>query len=196
MSYSQFDEEQHILAAVRDMPTGRVLDIGAGDGVTFSNSRALIERGWGGLLVEPSPEPFQALYKLYRQHPKVELMNGLVGTYAKIVKFHHTLDLLSTTSEYHKAKWGEAGGYDGSYFAPQVSIMEVVKTFQQFDVFSIDVEGGSAEIVFLLFMHEHLLPTRVLCVEHDDDAAELADEGKQYGFRVVYENATNVVMAR
>jgi FkbM family methyltransferase len=52
MSYSQFDEEEFILKFFAGF-TGRFLDIGAFDGVSMSNTRALLERGWRGMLVEP-----------------------------------------------------------------------------------------------------------------------------------------------
>ena len=42
--YSQNQEEQIILDYFNDVKVGHVLDIGANDGKTFSNSLALIER--------------------------------------------------------------------------------------------------------------------------------------------------------
>lgn len=58
MSYSQFDEEQHVLAAFsHKTEPGRFLDIGAWDPITFSNTRALFELGWSGVMIEPSPGP-------------------------------------------------------------------------------------------------------------------------------------------
>ncbi|SRR6266567_8798456 len=58
-SYSQFEEQDHILRAfVRLDAPGRFLDIGAWDPITFSNTRALVEMGWSGVMIEPSPGPF------------------------------------------------------------------------------------------------------------------------------------------
>lgn len=50
--YSQNDEEAIIMRYFANR-TGRLLDIGAADGMTNSNSLALIERGWRAVLVEP-----------------------------------------------------------------------------------------------------------------------------------------------
>jgi FkbM family methyltransferase len=41
--------------------SGFFVDIGANDGVTFSNTYALERRGWGGLCVEPHPDVFEQL---------------------------------------------------------------------------------------------------------------------------------------
>ena len=57
--YSQYLEEQLILQAFETPSDAPVfLDIGAWHPTIFSNTRALIERGWAGVIVEPSPGPF------------------------------------------------------------------------------------------------------------------------------------------
>jgi len=40
---------------------GFLVDVGANDGITFSNSRALLERKWKGMLVDPNPTAFRLL---------------------------------------------------------------------------------------------------------------------------------------
>jgi len=65
--YSQYGEQDHILKAVVDcwiagvdpFPShGTFLDIGSWHPTIFSNTRALIELGWSGVIIEPSPGPF------------------------------------------------------------------------------------------------------------------------------------------
>jgi len=53
-NYSQNNEQEVILDFFSGTP-GRFLDIGAFDGVELSNTRALAELGWTGIMVEPSP---------------------------------------------------------------------------------------------------------------------------------------------
>ncbi len=43
-----------------------LVDIGAHDGESWSNSRPFILEGWNGILVEPLPLPFQQLQSIYR----------------------------------------------------------------------------------------------------------------------------------
>ena len=56
--YSQYGEEEHILHIfdVLGIAKGHLVDLGAGDGVTMSNSRALLDRGWTGDLYDGDPK--------------------------------------------------------------------------------------------------------------------------------------------
>lgn len=53
-NYSQ-NTEQDIILKYFGTFVGRFLDIGAYNGLDISNTRALLERGWSGVLVEPNP---------------------------------------------------------------------------------------------------------------------------------------------
>lgn len=69
--YSQ-NNEQAIILKYFGSQRGTVLDIGANDGITLSNSRALIELGWSAVLVEPAEIAFRKLrYNnlLFNQNP-------------------------------------------------------------------------------------------------------------------------------
>ena len=56
--YSQNGEQAHILHYIDTigLKTGHLVDLGAGDGRTMSNTRALIERGWTGDLYDGDPK--------------------------------------------------------------------------------------------------------------------------------------------
>jgi FkbM family methyltransferase len=70
--YSQNNEEQIIIDYFGDYK-GNLLDIGANDGITFSNSRKLLELGWSGELVEPANIPYLKLKELCKENKKVKL---------------------------------------------------------------------------------------------------------------------------
>lgn len=56
--YSQFGEEVIILDVFEKLgiEKGHLVDLGAGDGVTMSNSRALLDKGWTGHLFDGDPK--------------------------------------------------------------------------------------------------------------------------------------------
>jgi hypothetical protein len=76
---SQYTEDAVLAAYFADTPRGFVVDVGANDGHLNSCSEALIERGWAGLLIEPSALPFAALADKWRARPDVICVNKAVG---------------------------------------------------------------------------------------------------------------------
>ena len=78
---SMLDYSQHgqalILRQLITPDTPRILvDIGAHDGMTNSNSRALVEQGWRAVLVEPLPMAFAQLRENCRDFPETTLLLG------------------------------------------------------------------------------------------------------------------------
>lgn len=74
--YSQNDEQDFILNFFQGQ-TGRYLDIGAYDGITFSNTRALAELGWNGVLIEP--DPFNACKLIQNRLPNQTIILAAVS---------------------------------------------------------------------------------------------------------------------
>ncbi|HXW26919.1 MAG TPA: FkbM family methyltransferase [Xanthobacteraceae bacterium] len=61
-SYSQHEQDKYICETYfLDRPAGTFVDIGAYDGVTFSNSLLFEQRGWRGICIEPNPAVFPRL---------------------------------------------------------------------------------------------------------------------------------------
>lgn len=65
--FSQNGEQAHILHYfdVMGIEKGHLVDLGAGDGYTMSNTRALLERGWTGTLVDGDPKGAKDVIKLW-----------------------------------------------------------------------------------------------------------------------------------
>ena len=72
--YSQNNEEQIILNYFSGKK-GTFLDIGANDGVTLSNVRALAELGWKGALIEPSKISYDKAVKNYKDYKWINIYN-------------------------------------------------------------------------------------------------------------------------
>lgn len=65
--YSQYGEQKVILEtlAALGIKKGHLVDLGAGDGVYLSNSRALLEMGWTGDLYDGDPKGAKDVQKLW-----------------------------------------------------------------------------------------------------------------------------------
>lgn len=65
--YSQNGEQEHILHYLDTIgiKKGHLVDLGAGDGYTMSNTRALLERGWTGMMVDGDPKGSKDVYQAW-----------------------------------------------------------------------------------------------------------------------------------
>lgn len=191
--YSQYKEEPAILAAVQHIEHGCVLDLGAFHPTIFSNSRALIEKGWSAVLVEASPEPFLTLLKEYGNAENITLVNAAIGTHRGLSLMHATADAVSTCDESVREIWKDAGGYYGKFQTPVITLDEVAPLpGKPYDFVNIDVEGGSVDLLAELL--KRFLPA-CICVEHDgrQDEVRRIIEGR---YEVTYQNGTNFVLRR
>lgn len=197
MSYSQNDEEKYILEAVKDR-AGVFLDIGAYNGVTFSNTRALVHRGWSGIFVEPSLKGFSCLLDVYgNDQSRFGIVQVLMGTKRGLVPFWNSLDAVSTSDKKHYDLWKEVAGFSPACYLPQITWADLFDKFivlQAADVVSIDTEGTSADL-FLDFPFELCHP-KVFCVEHDQRKDELEAFAKTKGYSLVYTSNENMVFVR
>ncbi len=65
--YSQNGEQQVILETFEALGIhkGHLVDLGAGDGYTMSNSRALLDKGWTGTLVDGDPKESTEVHRAW-----------------------------------------------------------------------------------------------------------------------------------
>lgn len=84
-------EDDFLAQFFRDTPTGFFLDVGAHDGRSYSNTRPLWERGWSGILVEPSPATFAKLLANYPNKERLTFLNvALTPTGGPVTFTEHT----------------------------------------------------------------------------------------------------------
>lgn len=194
--HSQALEEHWILKALwplhKAVP-GRFLDIGAFHPSDMSNTRALFtEWGWSGVMFEPSPGPMLTLLETYGREPRIELVFGAVTVEPGFVALHVTDDAVSTTDARTFETWNGATTFHGSIVTPGIPVSEIANRWGAFDFVNLDAEGCSTDL-FLEMMRLGWAP-RCFCVEHDGRLNEILAAARQY--RQIYENGTNVVLAR
>ncbi len=195
--FSQNDEEA-ILLELAGNAKGRFLDIGAFDGVTFSNTRALVEKGWCGICVEPNPFSFLKLLKACENHD-IECVLAAVGPpcEAGITPFYGKLQdghdaAVSTINDAHRDKWVMAVGGWTSFHVPVITPHVLLKHFgQHFDFVNIDVEGGNWNLLQQMPIRE--MNTDIWCVEFDTHFAQMEEWFKGYGYEIVHITTENLI---
>ncbi len=166
MRHSQYEEDDIIREFFGDKP-GRFLDLGAADGQKSSNTRALFERGWKGVCVEPNPRLFAELFDLYRQCPDVTLVNAALSIDGRELRFYQA-DQLSTAFEPTVGLENMAPLFTGHHWLPSITPRRLAQlTVPPFDFISLDCEGMDYEIAYAagslfagakLICWEHTLP--------------------------------------
>lgn len=205
--YSQHGEQQIILDYFKGCH-GVVMDIGANNGITFSNSRALLELGWYGILVEPCEKTFKELEAncgLFKG--KVLLHNVGIADYCGEAEFFESGSLInegdhslvSSMKEKETDRWKKQS-------KPSDPVVEFKKTTiavidfatliersgnPQFDFITIDVEGMELEILKQINFYQ----VSMVCVEYNGkpELAEAYDA--LIPMPVLHKNRTNIIYA-
>lgn len=200
MNYSQ-NNEQEIIANYFEGKKGILLDIGANDGITFSNSRHLLLNGWSGCLVEPSPSCVQKLLQLYEDRKDVSVFDVAIvkEDYNKTSIYLHVNDphipnddsLLSTTVETEINRW------NGIKFKKvKVEAMNYNELFAglRFDFITIDAEG--MDLAILQQIDFNTSQTQMVCVEYNGvNPEQYIAHCTKYGLTEIHRNAENLIFA-
>ena len=194
--YSQHDEELYILDFFKNKETGTLLEIGAYHPELFSNSRALILKGWEAFLVEASPECFDTIYNFYKRNSKVHVYNTALNNYDGNMIFYNSSGAVATGRKQHYDIWKNI----------QKDFVEIEipclcwKTFynyifnKKFDFISIDIEGMDFEVLKQIDLDE--TGTSLVCIEHTYELTDIIDYLAKYNFSVIHTNGENLIVGR
>lgn len=188
---------------------GTLLDIGANDGKTLSNSLLLIKQGWSAHLFEPSKPTFSKMQDLHKGNDSVHCYNcGLSDeTGTKLFYESGTLlnqgdvDLVSTTQLSEFNKWNGHVSFSESvafFYAWQdwLNYGNLQKN-PIFDFISIDAEGEDWKILSQIDLTKH--ECKILCVEwnsipeNDRLFTQYANSHKLFE---IHRNAENIIFAK
>lgn len=191
--YSQNNEEHYILEHFKGQK-GKFLDIGAYQGVQFSNTHALALSGWEGVCVEPSPLPFTGLMQVYKDRPDIKLVNAAMSYRdTGLVEFADSGgDAISTTSAIHENRWNKIVNFHHIY-VNTVTIREILRVFgEKFDFISLDVEGTNVEILNTIPLE--IIQPSLICIEHESRFSDILSYCK--GYSEVHRNGENIILKR
>jgi FkbM family methyltransferase len=189
--FSQNQEEKYILEYFKNK-AGRFLDVGAYDGKALSNTYALVQRGWTGVMVEGSPSVYELLCENVPSNDITKL-NMIVSTDNDAdVVFYDNLQATATMNLENVRKWEKETPFTTIQRRTTHYEKMLETTGTEFDFVSIDVEGGSVELFFGLF--PILTTVQCWCIEHDGN--DQAIRKLCSGWKVLYFNAENIIIGR
>ena len=157
--YSQFRQDKFIdFVVFNKKKSGFFIDIGAYDGILFSNSYFFeITRNWRGICFEPNPTVFEKL----RKNRKSLNYNACIGSEKKDVLFWQikgSAEMLSGIREFydqqHLERIGKESGINNENVKEILVEMAPITNFIKFDTapipidfLSIDTEGNEIDIL-------------------------------------------------
>ena len=191
--YSQNNEEEVILKYLGNS-TGTFLDIGAFDGITFSNTYELVKHGWKGVMVEASPRTFVKLQNNVKEFKNnLTLVNACIVTdEQKLVNFYDNIEATATHNLPNVEKWKQQTPFE------MIAVMTchhktlLEKVGHMYDFVNIDVEGSSTDLFMCLY--DELPDVKIWCVEHDGNDKAIIEKAK--GCKVLLRNGENLILAK
>lgn len=196
MPYSQNDEEGVILEWFKDRKApGRFLDIGAYTGKELSNTRALMERGWSGVCVEPNPNSFAALVKNCAVFPSVKPVQVAVAVKSGITPFFASPDAVSTFNKAHRDKWAASGVPFETIPVGCVTMPELLGDHPPpYDFLNLDVEATNWAVFNTVPLSS--LGASLLCIEFDDQRKAIEAKCRQHGYVLVHGTSENLIFGK
>lgn len=196
-NYSQNNEQEIILNYFGDFK-GRFLDIGAYNGVDISNTRALLELGWSGVLVEPNPFNLVDLINNCREFgDRAKIVAAGVGEHSQLRRLR--LDDSpgrGWAASFIQDNPGVMMESPVQLYAPVMPISRMYD-WGHFEFISIDAEWMDMEAL-TSFEINTLDHCQMLIIEPGGEADRQGMKNylKHFGFRIHAETPENIIAAR
>lgn len=149
ISYAGNHEDVLLNRVFRSKATGFYIDVGAHDPVLGSVTKALSDRGWTGINIEPNP---RAAGKFARLRPRDANLSVAVGSNPGQFVFFELPDLpqLSTLSEDEAAAHRAVGRRVDEHTVEVTTLVAVCERFvggRDIDLMCIDTEGTERDVL-------------------------------------------------
>lgn len=198
-SYSQGQEDLFLNSLCKDKPTGFYVDIGAADGVKYSNTNYFYLKGWRGINIEPDPRNFSLLVKS-RPHD-TNLNIGISGCKSTATLYQFSPPVLCTLSSQVAQDFRKRGykcvGQKTINTDTLANVLDTYASNQVIDFFSVDTEGHDFEILQSNDWQNYL--PKFICIELEHSHLPL--DGKENnrlhnyleskGYSQIFDNSIN-----
>ena len=173
--HSQFTQDKFIYENYfKDKVDGYFVDIGAHDGITFSNSKFFEELGWEGICIEPNPKIFESLKSNRTNRCVMKAISDRVGK-SQFLQIIDGPDILSGlvddfTQNALKRINNEMNsipeGYKYDYIEVECDIFDNILDQTKIDFLSLDTEGNELKILQSIDFNKFDINT--ITVENND----------------------------
>ena len=208
MSHSQNNEEEIIINYFNKNHgsdfKGTLIDFGANDGKTLSNSYQLIQNGWSASLIEASKEVAKRCEKEHKGNDKVQVINIGVAENNGTLTFHESgthlggddRSLVSTFDARELPRWEK----NTEFTKHQIEVVDIptlmdMSKLKTFDFITMDIEGMESVVLPQMDLSE----VKCLCIEYNlnyELARFYTSIVNKFGLTEIHRNNENVIFGR
>jgi FkbM family methyltransferase len=171
--YSQFKQDEVLYNNFfKNIKNGYFVDIGAFDGVIYSNSLFFEELGWDGICIEPNPEKF----KILKSKRTCECVECAISDKKEFTEFFQIKDegtstlsgLVNEFSEQAIKRINDNLNDDQcfDYITVECKLFEDVVKNTNIDYLSLDTEGNELKILKSIDFEKYNI--KIMTVENND----------------------------
>jgi len=177
--------------------TGLFVEVGAHDGVTYSNTWPLATLGWEGIYVEPIPEFATKCRENHAFHPDIYVEECAVGSEDGVLDMHTNGQLFTGSRELGLILGVEEQVYISVIQRTLDSILHQYSV-DKIDLVVIDVEGMELEVLAGFNIPKYL-PTMIIIEAHERhvneamsfNAPEINGLLYNFGYTRIYSDSIN-----
>jgi FkbM family methyltransferase len=203
--FSQDGEQAAILDWAAGYP-GSFLEVGAYDGVNFSNTRALMLQGWSGVAVEPAPDMCDRLREAVDGYPVEVVQAACVAGYST----HRRAPLNWTPGQPFSSLTRTGDVKHQQVEVDEISVTDLLDRWTQPPrasgdppqwLLSLDTEGTTLGLL-AIFLHELRHAPGRICVVVEahlnvaDERPVAVAQLEHHGFTLRFCNPVNVIASR
>jgi FkbM family methyltransferase len=189
--------------------SGFFVEVGAFDGISYSNSSCLADAGWSGLLVEPIPAFAEACQERYANNPRIKICQVAAGKENAAIEINvagaYTTTNRGVLQAYNGIDWAKSSVENVHRITvPQRrldDILEEVAAPLPIDILIVDVEGAEASVFagftigkwrpkMMIVELSHTHPDLRVVSATDVDIQRMIESD---GYSVVYKDKINTV---
>jgi FkbM family methyltransferase len=188
---------------------GYFVEVGAFDGISFSNSSCLADAGWSGLLIEPIPSFAKACRVRYANNPRIKICEAAAGEENTAIEINIAGALTTTNRDvlraYDSISWAKSSVRNvRRVTVPQRRLDDILDGLaapSPIDILIVDVEGAEASVfagftiskwqprmMIVELVHTH--PDLHTVMARDIDIQRMIESN---GYSVVYKDMINTV---
>lgn len=154
---------------------GYFVEVGAWDGLQWSNTSGLLDAGWTGVYFEPQPEVFDKLVANHGENSNAILINKALSDYVGVADLYLG-GSVSTIHRETRDNYLKMGAFAQTGLASEETVTVPVSSLDVelnkleipvgFEVLVIDVEGSEMDVLDGFSIHKHK-PQLVIIEAHE-----------------------------